>query len=147
MNDRPALLRASVALVLGCAMFATAACGDDDDDDDNNGAPGLSVTLDSYSIQLSNATVPAGAVEIEAKNAAGEAHELVVIRTDLAADALPVESDKVVEDDVDVIGEIEEFGGGTTESGTFTLESGKYVLICNIPAHYGLGMHAALTVE
>ncbi len=144
MITRSGLFRlAPVVFALTTVPLLAAACGDDDDD----GALELSATLDSYSIELGDTTIPAGEVEIEAENVSGEMHELVVIRTDLAEDALPVESNKVVEDGLDVIGEIEEFDGGDTESETFTLAAGRYVLICNIVAHYDLGMHTTLTIE
>ncbi|MGK2966168.1 MAG: hypothetical protein ACSLFM_11270 [Tepidiformaceae bacterium] len=144
MVTRSSLFRlALVVSALTTVPLLVAGCGNDDDD----GARELSATLDSYSIELGDTTIPAGVVEIEAENVAGEVHELVVIRTDLAEDALPVESNKVVEDGLDIIGEIEEFDGGDTESKTFTLAPGRYVLICNIVAHYDLGMHTTLTVE
>jgi hypothetical protein len=53
-----------------------------------------------------------------------------------------------------VIGEIEEFDPGQTQSATFSLEAGSYALICNVVeeeggqtiAHYQNGMRAAFEV-
>jgi hypothetical protein len=81
----------------------------------------------------------------------------VVIHTDLAPDALPTADDGSVDEageGIEVIGEIEEFAPGESQTGTFDLAAGSYVLICNVveeeegevEAHYHLGMHAAFTV-
>jgi uncharacterized cupredoxin-like copper-binding protein len=34
----------------------------------------------------------------------------------------------------------------TTKSITIDLKPGHYALVCNLPGHYGLGMHVDLTV-
>lgn len=82
-------------------------------------------------------------------------HEFVIIKTDLAASALPTKPDGSVDETgagIQVIGEIAEFDVGKTESKSFTLTAGKYVFVCNvveeqptadmggIGAHYKLGM-------
>jgi uncharacterized cupredoxin-like copper-binding protein len=112
----------------------------------------LSVELSEWKITGANGgalgAAAAGAVEVQAKNTGQAPHQLVVIKTDLAADALPEIETQV--DEVaagEVIGKIDNISGGQTKSGTFTLEPGGYVLICNIPTHYQLGMHTSLTVQ
>ena len=116
----------------------------------------LSVSLAEFTIATSTETVPAGEVYFLVRNAGpNDAHEFVVIKTDLAADALPTTDGKVPEDDVELLGEIEPFAVGSTGSLTLDLEAGSYVLICNIAeeengeieSHYENGMRAALTVE
>ncbi|HSE45597.1 MAG TPA: plastocyanin/azurin family copper-binding protein, partial [Gemmatimonadales bacterium] len=47
----------------------------------------------------------------------------------------------------EIVGEIEEFPAGETETATFGLTAGEYVLFCNVPGHYGLGIHTKLTVQ
>jgi hypothetical protein len=91
-------------------------------------------------------------------------HELVVIKTDLAPDALPTTPEGAVEEDgegIEIIGEIEEFppSPGETRSATFDLSPSSYVLVCNVTGeeggehggggevHYKMGMFAAFTVE
>ncbi|MDA0815195.1 MAG: sulfocyanin-like copper-binding protein [Chloroflexi bacterium] len=107
----------------------------------------VAATLSEWAVMVDVATVPAGEVTFNVENAGAIPHELVVVRSDLAEDALPVADGRVVESEIDIAGEIEEFATGTTESGTFALDAGSYVLICNIPAHYAQGMHTTFTVE
>jgi len=79
-----------------------------------------------------------------------------VFATDLAPDALPTAPDGSVDETgegVELIDEIEDIPVGETQSVTVELESGNYVLICNIwdedeqEAHYQEGMRVAFTVE
>lgn len=136
----------SAIFVVGLVALCAAACGDDDDDDAGNQ---LNVTLRDWAIDLKPTTVPAGEVEIRAKNTGSTAHEVIVIRTDLPADKLPYDdaTNKVIESELDVIGEVEQFEAGESEKGSFTLSAGRYVLICNVATHYELGMHTVLTVQ
>jgi uncharacterized cupredoxin-like copper-binding protein len=121
------------------------------------GATTVDVTLKEWSIAADQPTVAAGDVYFLATNAGGEAHEMVVIKTDLASGALPETDGMVPEGEVDLIGEIEPFSPGSKASTVLELEPGNYVLICNIvneegheheqPSHYLQGMHTAFTVE
>jgi uncharacterized cupredoxin-like copper-binding protein len=74
-------------------------------------------------------------------------HELVIIRTSEAPDALPVESGVIPEDQVDLVDEAEDIAPGTTTTLDVNLEVGSYVLVCNLPAHYAAGMHTTFTVR
>lgn len=142
------------AAAFGTALvLVLAGCGDDDSDGgaDVASSPAGSVVksdLKEFSLVLATDEVPAGSITIEATNSGSIEHELVIFKSDAAIDALPVIDGKVPEDDPDVtfVDEISEFGAGTTASGTFDLDAGKYILICNIPAHYTQGMSAVLTV-
>lgn len=107
----------------------------------------VEATLTDFAFTLSADSAPAGLVTFTAKNEGATPHELVVIKSDLAPDALPVTGGLVDESAVDFIGEIEEFPAGESQTAAFELEAGKYVLICNVAGHYQLGMHAAFTVE
>jgi hypothetical protein len=120
------------------------------------GAVQVDVTLTEFQVTPDTSSVPAGQVYFLADNRGAETHELVVVRSDLQPDALPVVDGAVPEDDVDFIGEIEGFAAGSQASGVFDLEAGSYVLFCNlveteesgeIESHYEEGMHAAFTVE
>ena len=73
-------------------------------------------------------------------------HEFVVLRTDDAPDALPVENGVIPEDQIDLIDEVDDLAPGTSSSLDVNLDAGAYVLVCNLPAHYEQGMFAAFTV-
>ena len=93
-------------------------------------------------------SVPAGEVTFEMLNDGAVVHDLWVVRTDLAYDALPVEGGVAVTGGAnEVIDKVLETDAGSTVSLTVTLEPGNYALICNIPAHYQLGMRAPFTIE
>jgi len=53
----------------------------------------------------------------------------------------------VDEKQVPPVGRTSNIAGGKSEDKTLNLTAGKYVLVCNVPAHYGQGMHVAFTVE
>jgi hypothetical protein len=83
-------------------------------------------------------------------------HEFVVVNTELSPEALPTDETGAVNEEgqgIDVIGEIGEFPPGQDRSKAFDLESGSYVLICNVydeaekESHYQQGMRAGFTVE
>ena len=157
----------TVLLTVVVAGLALVACGDDEEP---AGAPAtqaptttaattVAVTLKEFSVTPAPASAPAGQVTFQAKNTGPkDPHELVVIKTDLAPDALPTTSEGKVDEEgagVEALGEIEEFKVGETRSKAFDLTAGSYVLICNVveeeegktEAHYQLGMRTAFTVE
>jgi uncharacterized cupredoxin-like copper-binding protein len=140
-----------VATLAAAAALALSSCG--------GGGGTVDITLQEFSVLPAQDSAPAGEVTFEATNdGPDDNHELVVIRTDLAAEELPTAEDGSVDEageGIEVIGEIEEFPPGETQSATFDLEAGNYVLICNvveehegeIEAHYSLGMRTGFTVE
>ncbi len=138
--------RAVLAVAVGVLGLVLAGCGGQTEE--AGGASAVSVTLADFSISADPQGVPAGSVTFSVSNKGPSEHELVVLRTDLAPDALPVEEGKVEEEasGIEEVGEVEEFEAGGTESATFDLEPGSYVLICNIPGHYEAGMYLAFEV-
>jgi uncharacterized cupredoxin-like copper-binding protein len=134
----------AVASILTLFVFA---CGGE--------AQEVTVSLKEWSVSPARAEVKAGKVRFVAVNDGTEPHELVIIRTDLPIESLPVVDEKVDEDQVDIVDEIEPFAAGGRESKTVDLKPGRYALICNIVerlpgmthSHYLLGMRAAFTVR
>lgn len=102
---------------------------------------------DSMTITLDRDTVPAGNVLFLVRNAGRLSHELVVLKTDLAANALiPNENEPgKVEEEVHM-GETGDIAAGRFNGLQLTLGPGNYVLICNEVGHYMAGMRAAFTV-
>lgn len=54
---------------------------------------------------------------------------------------------KVIEDDAGHLGEVAELEPGQNGALTLTLKPGQYILYCNIPGHYALGMWTLFTVK
>lgn len=111
----------------------------------------VQVVMNEWSLKPSVAAAPAGEVTFEVTNQGKLPHELIVVKTDLAADALTLEADGArVEETApgqDDVGEVEDIQPGETKSGTFNLEAGHYVLVCNVPGHYKAGMVASFQVK
>jgi uncharacterized cupredoxin-like copper-binding protein len=125
-------------------------------EDKPEGATEVDVTLQEWQISTSTASVEAGEIYFKVNNVGPEdAHEFVIVRTDLAPGELPLEDGKVPEDEIDLVDEIEPFTPGSSASITVNLKPGNYVFICNIAdnedgeleSHYQLGMRTAFTVE
>jgi uncharacterized cupredoxin-like copper-binding protein len=127
-----------VALLLAACSGATAA------------PPAVvDVQLKTYSVTPNPATAKAGEVTFNVTNAAtDQQHEFVVVKSDLAADQLPVGSDSTVSADaVTVVDKVTGLDAGKTGTLTVNLAAGQYVLICNRPGHYQAGMHTGFTVS
>ena len=117
----------------------------------------VAVTLAEYQVKPVPTSVPSGSVKFEAKNIGGTEHELHVIKTDLAPDALPTKADGSVDEEaagVTMVDHADNIAAGSEKSLTADLTPGKYVLVCNIVqtvnnqtvSHYAKGMHIAFTV-
>ena len=112
---------------------------------DSRSAATVNARMVEWKISLSAKTVPAGKVTFVVKNAGFKLHEFIVIRTNLAPNALPLKGSRASE--AGSLGEIQEFRPGLTKQLTLTLKPGKYVLICNIIRHYQRGQRVGLTVK
>jgi uncharacterized cupredoxin-like copper-binding protein len=149
-------------LIIGAAAFlavAATACGDGDEAGDGGGDGGttVDVVLQEFAVIPAQDSAPAGTINFQVENIGPEdVHEFVVIKTDLAPDALPTDENGVVLEEgegMEVIDEIEDIPVGETQNLTVELEAGTYALICNIfeeeeqEAHYAMGMRTVFTVE
>ena len=118
-----------------------AACG---------GPTTITVTeTEDYQIQLDKDSAKAGEITFHITNDATDmVHEFVVVKTDIADGDLPLDADgNVDEDQFTPIDEQEDIQPGETRDLVVTLDPGHYVLMCNLPDHYGKGMHAGFTVN
>jgi len=104
--------------------------------------------LYNMTILLDTNQVKTGFVIIEASNVSDASliHELVVLKTDVPADQLPVAKGKVTEKQFKKLGEVEDVAAGKSKRLTLKLPVGRYVLICNEPGHYEMGMRTSLLV-
>ncbi len=107
----------------------------------------VGVGLVEFAVNPAQDTVDAGALTFSVSNDGTTDHTFRVIKTDLATDSLPTAASQVDEAQVDVVASIPDFAAGETQEVSVDLEAGSYVLICNLPGHYDLGMRAAFTVE
>ena len=110
-------------------------------------ATGVTVSLEDFAVALGVATAGAGDITFEVTNDGATIHNFRIIRTDLAADDLPLDGAVVDEDALDVVGSIGDIAPGETETLAVSLDAGSYVLICNVPGHYQLGMRVEFAVE
>ena len=112
-------------------------------------APGTIVVdlLDTLKLSSVPTSAPAGAVTFRADNKGAIIHELAVYKTDLAPEAIPIMAGRADEARVQVVGRTKNLPGKQREDLRYNLQAGKYVLACNIPAHYQSGMRTAFTVE
>ena len=99
-------------------------------------------------IILSTAKVKAGGVEFEIKNSsADQLHEFLITPWKGAITALPYNDSKgqVVEDKLSQLAGVEDMKPGAEATLRLPLKAGKYVVFCNQPGHYKLGMVARFT--
>ena len=107
-------------------------------------------------LQRSRDRRPQAALPIQRAQQLPDVHELVILKTDLGASALPTDEDGAVDETgagIEVIDEVEDLEVGSAADLTVNLAAGKYVLLCNIfdetenEAHYKMGMRIDFTVN
>jgi uncharacterized cupredoxin-like copper-binding protein len=107
-------------------------------------ASGVSVRLSDFKVRATPSGAEPGRVTLRVRNSADMEHELVVIKTNRRADALPVHNGRASERGRK--GRVEVDGNDSARL-TLTLSRGHYVLICNISGHYAAGMRTDFTVR
>jgi len=92
----------------------------------------------------------AGDVTFHLDNRGTVPHEFLVVATDMNGtqllDTVDPATNRLNEDNLDVVDEKSEYEPGTTATLTVTLPKGHYVVMCNIEGHYKNGMFADLTI-
>jgi uncharacterized cupredoxin-like copper-binding protein len=150
-GKRRARLAALTALC--CVAALSGACGGSDKPKaaaPKTTATALGVTEKEFAIALNKTTVPAGALRVTVSNAGTVAHEFVAFKTDLPLDQLPVNGSEVDESGAGITHvdpEAEDIAPGSSKTITLHLSAGRYVVLCNVPTHYGAGMRAELLVS
>jgi uncharacterized cupredoxin-like copper-binding protein len=113
------------------------------------GAPGLDISKATMGMRLSRPSAPAGEVTFNVINSSKDMiHEMIVMYRQDPTALLPFidNENRVDEDKAGDKGEVSELNPGQSGSLTVTLAPGKYVLVCNVPGHYGAGMWAEFDV-
>ncbi len=142
------------ALLVGCGggddgdePAPPTASEDGAEDDAAPAATDIEVSLREFAVEPAVATAAAGDVTFDVENQGTTQHTFVVIRTDLAADALPTDGGIVDETGLDVLGRTRLLAVDERDELSLELSSGSYVLICTVPGHYTLGMRIAFAVQ
>ena len=109
------------------------------------------VLLKDFEVRQETTVVPAGTVSFLIRNQGPTTHEVIVVRTDLAPDKLPLQSDGLTVDEeergVKLLEEVEGLDIDDRETLILDLAPGRYVLYCNLEGHYLGGMYEALIVR
>jgi len=108
----------------------------------------VAVTLTDKAVALDATAVPAGAVTFKVRNGGTIVHSLVLLKTDVPHDQIPADpNDAARVQQTGILRETGQLAVGETKQFAVRLAVGSYVLICNEPAHYLVGMHTPLTVR
>ena len=106
----------------------------------------VTVGLKEFKLIPAPASVAAGPITFVARNTGKLVHELVIAKTTLAANKLPIKANKAVV--AGQVGKIAAVGPGKTSAAlTIKLAPGRYVLLCNVAGHYQAGQFATLVVR
>jgi uncharacterized cupredoxin-like copper-binding protein len=136
----------SIVLISAAAFVLLAAACNDTGANPPASGNGIAVTLKDFAIAPAATTAPPGTVEFDITNDGPSVHEFEVLATDVAPDALPVDSSVVQTQDSEIVDEVENIVPGTSTGLRVDLVPGSYVIICNVPGHYEAGMHSGFTV-
>ena len=104
----------------------------------------VKVTEKEFKMLPTPTKAKAGVVAFSIKNAGLLQHEFIVLKSNVPPAKLPVKGSKAV-----LKGKI--YGAvnvarGTTRTLYVKLPAGKYILLCNLPAHYQAGQRAGFRV-
>ena len=144
--------RLASALVLVGFSVGVASCGSDSSSTTPKETK-VTVTLKEWEFVTSADSATTGMITLEAVNVGKEVHELVLFKTDLAPEALPVDAEGAVDErgeGIELIDEVEDVKPGETKSFMVDLAPGKYVMACNVvengERHYMNKMYHSFTV-
>jgi uncharacterized cupredoxin-like copper-binding protein len=110
---------------------------------------GANMSMVTMGITPDVTSVPAGEITFKATNdSTGIIHEMILAPVTDPAKPLPYDKDleRVDEEAAKSLGEVSELEPGSSGALTVTLKPGTYILYCNIPGHYMLGMWSLITV-
>ena len=137
--------------VLAIATVSLAACGSDEKA--QSGPVTVEVALKEWKFEPSITEAKAGTIAFKATNNGKEVHELVLFKSDLAPEKLPVDQDGAVDEKgegLEFIDEVEDVKPNETKTFSADLKPGTYVMACNViengEKHFMRKMYATFTV-
>ena len=147
-------------IVTAASALGLVGCSDDEVDviDVPEGQTRVDVAIGEFFVRPSQSSSTSGNLRFMVDNQGTRTHEFIVVRSDLAPEALPMNPDGSFDEEgagVEVIDEAEDIGAGTTRELDLLLQDGAYVLLCNLVvpqptgeviAHYMHGMRAGFVV-
>lgn len=110
------------------------------------GGTQVAAILHNDAIVLDRVEVPAGTVTFRIENQGTMVHEFEVFAGATPGLRLPVVAGVADTTGLTLIDEVENIVAGTTVTLTVDLEPGVYLVICNLPGHYAMGMTTELVV-
>ena len=109
----------------------------------------VTITIGSGTLTMTESSGKAGVMAFDLVNSSAVGHEIDIVRTDLAADKLPLKANGQFQErgvGVRVVKEAVKVGPSTHRGFTASLSAGAYVLADNLPGHYGKGERITFTV-
>jgi uncharacterized cupredoxin-like copper-binding protein len=135
-----------LAKIVIAAAFTAAACGGGATS--AGSAATVTATLTDRGIQLDQPGAAPGTVTFKVVNAGTVVHSLILLKTDVSHDKIaPDAKDASRVDQTGLLRETGQIAVGQSKEVSVKLAAGTYVLVCNEPAHYQLGMHTGFTVK
>ena len=110
----------------------------------------MSMAMAMAGVKADVTTVAAGTVTFQVTNGSKDiVHEMILSPAPAEGQVFPYLADeyRVDEDAAGHLGEVSELDPGATGALTIDLKPGKYVLFCNLPAHFMNGMWVEITVK
>lgn len=104
------------------------------------------VDLADFTVTLDRDTVSAGTVEFIVRNDGPSLHEIEIFAGADSGDDLVVENNVADTSGLELIDEVENVLVDSVTRLTVNLEPGTYLVLCNLPEHFGEGMWTTLTV-
>jgi uncharacterized cupredoxin-like copper-binding protein len=143
-----AALTAALLAAAGCGNGTTTTAKTEDSSPAKNAT--VEVVLNEWQVMPSVAKVSPGEVTFSVANRGTQVHELALLKTDHPHDKLPLDTEGAADEKgpgVELIDEVEDVQPGQTKTFRVAVTPGRYVLVCNLGAHYQNNMHTPFTVE
>lgn len=140
-------MEAFARILIATALLA-AACGGATTSAVTTGGTTVTATLADQAIQLDQPSAASGTVTFKVANSGTVVHSLILLKTDVPHDRIaPDPKDASRVDQTGLLRETGQIPVGQTKEFVVKLAAGNYVLVCNEPAHYVIGMHIPFTAK